>query len=99
MFRIKKLFSPLSKLELLTRLIFYGLIFLMSATFLLLLIFLHQRFYLTMAQAEEIVILKSQLAIEILDADLFNKVKKAAEERKTKSTVKWKDVPNPFQSY
>lgn len=99
MFKIKRLFSPLSRLELLTRLIFYGLIFIISISFFLLLIFLHQRFYLTLAQAEEIVILRSQLAVEFLDADLFNKVKQAAEERKTKPAVNWKEIPNPFQSY
>lgn len=99
MFKIKRLFSPLSRLELLTRLIFYSLIFLISLSFLLLLIFLHQRFYLTLAQAEEIVILRSQLAVEVLDADLFNKVKKAAKERKTKPAVNWQEIPNPFQSY
>lgn len=99
MFRIKKFFSPISKLEIITRLIFYGLAFFISLSFLLLLIFLHQRFYLTLAQAEEIIILKSQLAVEVLDADLFNKVKKAAAERKTKPDINWKDVPNPFQSY
>lgn len=99
MFRIKKLFSPLSKLELLTRLIFYGLVFSITISFLLLLIFLHQRFYLTLAQAEEIVVLKSQLAVEILDAELFNKVKKAAEERQAKPAIDWKEIPNPFQSY
>lgn len=99
MFRIKNLFSPLSKLELLTRLIFYGLIFFISISFLLLLIFLHQRFYLTLLQAEDIVILRSQLAVETLDADLFNKVKSAAEERKIKPAVNWKEIPNPFQTY
>ncbi len=97
MFNLKKCFKPLSKFELLTRLIFYGLLLIISFSFLLFLIFLYQRFYVTLSQAEEIVILKSQLAIDELDVDLYHQVKTAADSRSTAPLVNWSEISNPFK--
>lgn len=100
MFEIKNLFSQsISKFELLARLIFYGLLFVISASFIIFLFFLYQHFYLAMAQAEEIVVLKSQLAVDVLDVELYDKVKTAAETRKTIPIPKWEEIPNPFLPY
>lgn len=101
MFKIdfkKYLQQNVSKSELIVRLIFYILMLFISASFIVFLFFLYQRFYLTLIQAEEIVILKSQLAVDILDIDLYQKVKTAAENRKNAPAINWREIRNPFPS-
>ncbi|MBI5023168.1 MAG: hypothetical protein HZC05_03360 [Candidatus Magasanikbacteria bacterium] len=101
MFKInleKYLDKNVSKQELVIRLTFYGILFIISSTFIIFLLFLYQRFYLTLIQAEEIVILKSQLAVDILDIDLYQKVKSTAENRKNAPVANWQEVRNPFPS-
>ncbi|HBV57950.1 MAG TPA: hypothetical protein DEB73_01650 [Candidatus Magasanikbacteria bacterium] len=99
MFKInlKKYFDKnVSKPELMARLTFYCILLIISSTFIIFLFFLYQRFYLTLIQAEEIVILKSQLAVDVLDIDLYQKVKSTAENRKNAPVVNWQEVRNPF---
>lgn len=96
---LKKYFKQkISKSELSIRLIFYGILLFISASFIIFLFFLYQRFYLTLIQAEEIVILKSQLAVDILDIDLYQKVKSTAANRKNAPSVNWQEIRNPFPS-
>lgn len=97
MFDLKTVFKPVSKFELLTRLIFYGLLLIISFSFIFFLFFLYQRFYVTLSQAEEIVVLKSQLAVDVLDVDLYHQVKAAAENRQAAPSVNWSEIPNPFK--
>lgn len=87
-----------SKPELIARLTFYGILLIISSSFIIFLLFLYQRFYLTLIQAEEIVILRSQLAVDVLDIDLYQKVKTSAENRKNAPIVNWQEVRNPFPS-
>lgn len=87
-----------SKPELIARLTFYSILFIIGSTFIIFLFFLYQRFYLTLIQAEEIVILKSQLAVDVLDNDLYQKVKSIAENRKNAPIVSWQEIHNPFPS-
>lgn len=99
MFKIdpKKYFKQkISKSELIIRLVFYGIMLFISASFIIFLLFLYQRFYLTLIQAEEIVILKSQLAVDVLDIDLYQKVKNAAAERQNAPLINWQEIRNPF---
>lgn len=92
----KYLKQNISKSELTVRLIFYGVMLWISASFIIFLLFLYQRFYLTLIQAEEIVILKSQLAVDVLDIDLYQKVKNAADERQNAPLINWQEIRNPF---
>ncbi|MEK9183340.1 MAG: hypothetical protein AAB849_02415 [Patescibacteria group bacterium] len=85
-----------SKVELAIRLTFYGILLLISSSFIIFLFFLYQRFYLTLIQAEEIVILKSQLAVDVLDVDLYQKIKNSAENRKNAPIINWRELRNPF---
>lgn len=87
-----------SKPELIARLTFYGILLIISSSFIIFLLFLYQRFYLTLIQAEEIVILRSQLAVDVLDIDLYQKVKTVAENRKNAPSVNWQEIRNPFPS-
>lgn len=96
MFKNKQIFRKISKFDLMLRLAFYGLIALLSASFILTLWFLYQRFYLTLTQAEEILILKSQLAVENLDAGLFNSIKNREEEKTKAPSLKWEEIKDPF---
>src|SRR3989339_1048922 len=91
-----KIFSQkISKFELSLHLGFYILAAILSASFIIFVFFLYQKFYLTLTQAEEIIILKSQLAVDNLNLDLLQKVQKF-EERKTTSVLNIKDLKNPF---
>lgn len=99
MFKInlKKYFKQeISKSELTIRLVFYVIMLFISASFIVFLCFLYQRFYLTLIQAEEIVILKSQLAVDVLDIDLYQKVKTAEENRQNAPAINWQEIRNPF---
>ena len=99
MFKInldKYLDKNISKQEMIIRLTFYIIMFIISSSFIIFLLFLYQRFYLTLIQAEEIVILKSQLAVDVLDIELYQKVKISAENRKNAPAVNWQEVRNPF---
>ena len=99
MLKIKTIFlKPVSRFELFLRLAFYGLLFIIGATFIIFIFFLYQRFYLTLAQAEEIVVLKSQLAVDALDLDLYQRVKAGTEARQAPPAVNWQELPNPFQT-
>ncbi len=99
MLKINAIFSKsISKFELFIRLIFYCLLLVISATFIIFIFFLYQRFYLTLAQAEEIVVLKSQLAVDALDLDLYQRVKAGALARQALPAVNWQELPNPFQT-
>lgn len=91
-----KLFSQkISKFELTLRLGFYFLAALLSASFIIFVFFFYQKFYLTLTQAEEIIILKSQLAVDNLNLDLLQKVQKF-EEEKSAVVINFKDLKNPF---
>lgn len=99
MFKIdfkKLLDGTVPKFELMARLIFYGLMLFISATFIWFLLFLYQKFYITLAQTEEIVVLKSQLAVDVLDIEIFQKIKDAQEARQNLPLVEWGKVNNPF---
>jgi hypothetical protein len=78
------------------RLGLYALAALIIATFIILIIFLYNRFYLTLTQAEEIIILKSQLAVDMLNLDLFQKIQKFEEVRNSTSTVSFNEIKNLF---
>lgn len=98
MFEIKKIrFHPLSSFELLCRLIFYGLLGAIGVSFIVFLFFLYQHFYLALSQAEEIVVLQSQLAVDVLDVELYQKVKETAAARQNAPLIKWDEIPNPFR--
>lgn len=95
MFRNKFLSLPISKFELALRLIFYSFSGLILISFLILVFFLYQRFYLTLTQAEEIIVLKSQLALDTLNLELFRKIENNAARQK-KSSLDWAKLRNPF---
>ncbi|MBI5731760.1 MAG: hypothetical protein HY982_00165 [Candidatus Magasanikbacteria bacterium] len=96
MLKIKTFFKQRSNLMLFLHLALYGLTCLILASFIFFLFFLYQRFYLTLTQAEEIIVLKSQLAVETLDLDLFAKIKKRAEKRRAAPSLDWSKIKNPF---
>jgi len=84
-----------SKIEVGLRLSLYCLTAVILGTFLFFIFFLYQRFYLTLTQAEEIIILKSQLAVDNIDADALSKIEKLETER-SGQIVNWNDLKNPF---
>lgn len=96
MFSNRFSFSPVSKKELTLRLALYCLAGLILFSFGCFLWFLYVRFYLTLIQAEEIVILKSQLTVNSLNVDLLRKVQSAEEARKKKLPTDWEAIKNPF---
>lgn len=89
-------FSSVSKKELTLRLALYCLAGLIVFSFGCFLWFLYARFYLTLTQTEEIVILKSQLSVNSLDVDLLRKVQSVEEARKKKMPIDWGAIKNPF---
>jgi hypothetical protein len=89
-------FNHLSKIELVLRLGLYILIGAILASFIFYLLFLYQRFYLTLTQAEEIIILKSQLAVNDLDIALFKEIQAKEERRTAERKIDWSKVYNPF---
>lgn len=90
-------FNHLSKFELVLRLGLYLLIGGILASFIFYLLFLYQRFYLTLTQAEEIIILKSQLAVNDLDVALFKEVQAEEEKAAAARKIDWGRVYNPFK--
>jgi hypothetical protein len=96
MFSNRFAFSPVSKKELTLRLALYCLAGLVLFSFGCFLWFLYARFYLTLTQAEEIVILKSQLSVNSLNVDLLRKVQSAEEIRSKKILTNWEAIKNPF---
>ena len=62
-------------------------------------IFLYRNFYKTLTGAKEIIILRSQIALEEIDTILFDKVIKAIENKKTATEVNWTAFKNPFLPY
>lgn len=96
MFKTKLAFGKISKFEMSLRLGLYVLVTLIAATFIILIFFLYNKFYLTLTQAEEIIILKSQLAVDALNLDLFQKIQKFEEIRSATSTLDLNNLQNPF---
>ena len=96
MFKINFSFGKVSRLEMTLRLGLYALIAIIASTFIILIFFLYNKFYLTLTQAEEIIILKSQLAVDSLNIDLFQKIQKFEETRLATSTPSFNDLKNPF---
>jgi len=78
------------------RLGLYVLSALIASTFIILVFFLYNKFYLTLTQAEEIIILKSQLSVDALNLDLFQKIQKFEDSRQTTSTLDLNNLQNPF---
>ncbi len=78
------------------RLGLYALITLIAVTFIIFIFFLYNKFYLTLTQAEEIIILKSQLAVDTLNLDLLQKIEKFETERKTAPAINFANLKNPF---
>lgn len=92
-----KLFSgKISRLEITLRLGFYILGTIIISISIILAFFLYNKFYLTLTQAEEIIILKSQMAINSLNLELFQKVKDFEANRQATSTFNFNDLKNPF---
>lgn len=58
--------------------------------------FLYQNFYLTLTSANDVLILKSTLALESLDNDTFTQAKKLSELRSVRKLIDWREVRNPF---
>ncbi|MCX6779035.1 MAG: hypothetical protein NTU97_02280 [Candidatus Magasanikbacteria bacterium] len=96
MFKNRLSFGQISKFEMILRLGLYVLAAVITSTFIILVFFLYNKFYLTLTQAEEIIILKSQLAVDALNLDLFQKVQKFEESRQTTSTLDLNNLKNPF---
>lgn len=97
---IKKYFTPISKTELILRVTVYIISGLIVASFMALLGFLYQRFYLTLTQAEEVVILKSQLSLSSLDVDLYLNIKNSPSWRRDSDispvAILKTGIKNPF---
>lgn len=89
-------FGQISKFEMFLRLGLYVLSALIASTFIILVFFLYNKFYLTLTQAEEIIILKSQLSVDALNLDLFQKIQKFEDSRQTTSTLDLNNLQNPF---
>ncbi|HPV70803.1 MAG TPA: hypothetical protein PKY08_02815 [Candidatus Magasanikbacteria bacterium] len=96
MFKNKLFSKKISKLEMSLRLGFYILGTLIVSVSIILVFFLYNKFYLTLTQAEEIIILKSQMAINSLNLDLFQKVKTFETNRQATSTLDFNSLKNPF---
>ncbi len=96
MFNNKNLFKQIPSFELGLHLSFYVLLTLIAGSFILALWFLYQRFYLTLTQTEDIIILKSQLAVEDLNITSYNKIKNNLNLRDQIPPHKWENVQNPF---
>lgn len=61
-------------------------------------IFLYKNFYQTLTQAQEIIILKGEVAPEMLDFEKFNQVLNKIEEKTKPEEINWSEVKNPFTS-
>jgi len=96
MFKTKKIFTETTSVQLGLHLSFYFLVTLILATFVLTLWFLYQKFYLTLTQAEEIIILKSQLAVQDLDYTLYTKINNQILAKTQQSPYNWEAIKNPF---
>lgn len=96
MFKTKKIFTETTSVQLGLHLSFYFLLTLILATFMLTLWFLYQKFYLTLTQADEIIILKSQLAVQDLDISLYNKINNLVIAKTQQSPYNWNAIKNPF---
>lgn len=78
------------------RLGFYILAAAMAAVLIGFLLFLYKNFYLTLAQAGDILVLKASLAVEILDTELAEKTKHLNERRERRELFDWQKVRDPF---
>lgn len=101
MFKIKSKFEEpfdhLSRFELILRLGLYFLVAGILASFILYLFFLYQRFYLTLTQAEEIIILKSQMAVNDLNIVLFKNIEQREGDLVKQAKINWAKVYNHFE--
>src|SRR3989338_10525554 len=62
--------------------------------------FIYQNFYRTITQAEEIVVLKQEVAPDTIDTAKVNAVLSAIQNKISPSqSIKWLEVPNPFIVY
>ncbi len=95
--KIKEPFDHLSRFELVLRLGLYFLIAAILASFILYIFFLYQRFYLTLTQAGEILILKSQMAVNNLDIALFKNMEQREDDMLKQEKINWGKVYNHFE--
>ena len=95
--KFKEPFDHLSRVELTLRLGLYFLVAGILASFILYLFFLYQRFYLTLTQAEEIVILKSQMAVNDLNIVLFKNIEQREDDLAKQGKINWVKVYNHFE--
>ncbi len=68
--------------------------------------FLYTNFYLTIAQTNEIALLQSEVALDSIDTELFEKNQQAIKDKEagnptflTPPQTKWLDLKNPFAAY
>lgn len=87
----------MSRFELILRLGLYFLVAGILASFILYLFFLYQRFYLTLTQAEEIIILKSQMAVNDLNIVLFKNIEQREGDLVKQVKINWAKVYNHFE--
>lgn len=95
--KIKEPFDHLSRFELILRLGLYFLVAGILASFILYLFFLYQRFYLTLTQAEEIIILKSQMAVNDLNIVLFKNIEQKESDSVKQEKINWAKTYNHFE--
>lgn len=95
--KIKEPFDHLSRFELILRLGLYFFVAGILASFILYLFFLYQRFYLTLTQAEEIIILKSQMAVNDLNIVLFKNIEQREDDLVKQAKINWAKVYNHFE--
>ena len=95
--KIKEPFDHLSHFELILRLGLYFLVAGILASFILYLFFLYQRFYLTLTQAEEIIILKSQMAVNDLNIVLFKNIEQKEDNSVKQEKINWAKTYNHFE--
>ncbi len=74
----------------------YLLIGAAAAILMVFLLFMYQNFYLTLASAGEILILKADLAVETLDETLIEKTEALNQRRVSRQRLDWQKIRDPF---
>lgn len=91
--KLKLNFTQIAGIQIAILSISISLVFLISG------IFLYKNFYKTLTGAQEIIILRSQIALEEIDTALFDRVIHAIEDKKIAPEVDWATFKNPFLPY
>ena len=80
----------------LTKYIYYTIITLAVVALGGVVFFLYNNFYQTLTQAKVVYVLRSQVAFEIVDMDLWHKVLKNFQDKKTPRVEEGKIIDDPF---